>query len=299
MRMSRDEFDAAMQAEWRRRARGARAWIALGAVLGAAFLGFFGWAWSGGAGATGPVVGLILGLLLGGGIAWLVVRARARRAAHRAVAARWARDNGWEYAEKVDVPGIDLGFLRQGDRRYCEDGASGSLAGHPAEFANFTVEKDSTDSEGRRQVDYDHYFIVVVHRPWQGPALTMVRRSLSLGRGLRNALRSSATSRKVVEVENDAFAKEFQVTIPDAWQPDVVFLLIPPDMQEDLATRRRLDDVRQVDADPAFLFLAWPKHFSAEDLPLLEARLADVEWLAGRWGDVPPAMRPMAPGGTA
>ena len=295
--MSRDQFDAAVQEEWRKRSRGARAWMAVSGLLGAVLLAAVGGAWTGSAG--GAVVGGVLGVVGGAGIAWLVVRAQARRAAHRAVAADWARDHGWHYAEKVEVPAIDLGFLRQGDRRYCEDGATGHLAGHPAEFANFTVENDSTDSEGRRQVDYDHYFIVVVHRHWQGPALTMVRRSISLGRGLRNAIRSSATARKVVDVENDAFAKEFQVTIPDEWQPDVVFLLIPPDMQEHLADGARLQDVRQVDADPSFLFLAWPKHFSAEDLPVLETRLADVEWLAGRWGDVPPAMRPLAPGGTA
>lgn len=296
--MSRDQYNAAVQAEWRKRARGARAWMAVGAALGAVLLGPIGWAWTGGNG-VGAVVGALVGVAAGAGIAWLVVRAQARRAAHRAVAANWARDHGWQYAEKVEIPAIDLGFLRQGDRRYCEDGALGHLAGHPAEFANFTVEKDSTDGEGRRQTDYDRYFIVVIHRQWQGPALTMVRRSISLGRGLRNAVRSSATSRKVVDVENDSFAKEFQVTIPDEWQPDVVFLLIPPDMQEQLADGVRLDDVRQVDAHPAFLFLAWPKHFSAEDLPLLEQRLGDVEWLAGRWGDVPPAMRPLAPGGAA
>ena len=295
--MSREEFDRAMDVEWRRRSKGAIGWTALGAVLGALVLGALGAAWSANGSWAGVVIGIGAGVLLGGGIAWLIVRSRARRAAHLSVAGRWARDNGWSFAEKVEVPAIDVGFLRQGDRRYCEDGATGTLGGHPAEFANFTVENDSTDSDGNRQTSYEHFFIVVVHRPWEGPHLTMVRRSLGLGRGMRDAVRSATTSRQVVEVENDAFAKEFQVTIPDEWGPDVVFLLIPPDMQEQLAEDTRLDGVRQVTCDAAFLFLAWRKHFSADDLPLLERRLDDAAWLDDRWRDVPPAMRPVAHGG--
>lgn len=53
-------------------------------------------------------------------------------------------------------------------------------------------------------------------------------------------------------------------------------------------------DVLQVDATPAFLFLAWRKHFSAEDLPLHERRIADAERLADRWKtNVPVTMRPL------
>ena len=294
--MPPDEFDHAMDAEWARRKGGARWWMALGAVAGALVLGVFGWSWSQVVGAGALVGALAIGAVAGAGIAWLIVRSQARRAAHLTVAARWARDNGWAYAQKVDVPGIDLGFLRQGDRRYCEDGASGQIGGHPAQFANFTVENDSTDGKGNRHTSYDHYFIVVVHRAWEGPRLTMVRRSLGLGRGMRDAVRSAATSRQVVDLEHDDFADEFQVTIPDEWGRDVAFLLIPPDVQEALMDGTRLEDVRQVDAAADFLFLAWRSHFSADDLPLLDDRLADTAWLLGRWGDVPPAMRPVARG---
>ncbi len=294
--MPRDEFDHAMQAEWERRRGSARRWMALGAVAGAGVLGVFGWSWSQVVGAGALVASLVLGAAAGAGIGWLVVRSRARRAAHLAVAAQWARDNDWAYANKVDVPDIDLGFLRQGDRRYCEDGASGHIGGHPAQFANFTVENDSTDSKGNRHTNYDHYFIVVVNRAWEGPRLTMVRRSLGLGRGMRDAVRSAATSRQVVDLEHDDFADEFQVTIPDEWGRDVAFLLIPPDVQEAFMDGTRLADVRQVDSAADFLFLAWKRHFSADDLPTLDDRLADTAWLLGRWGDVPLAMRPVARG---
>ena len=84
------------------------------------------------------------------------------------------------------------------------------------------------------------------------------------------------------------------MTIPDEWGRDVAFLLIPPDVQEALMDGTRLEDVRQVDAAADFLFLAWRSHFSADDLPLLDDRLADTAWLLGRWGDVPPAMHPVA-----
>ena len=294
--MSRDEFDAAMDAEWARRSGAARWWMALGAIAGAAVIAILGWSWSEVVGTGGLVAATVVGAAIGAGIAWLVIRSRVRRAAHMAVAARWARDNGWTYAEKIDIPGIDLGFLRQGDRRYCEDGATGTIGGYPGQFANFTVENDSTDGKGNRHTSYDHYFIVVVQRAWEGPRLTMVRRSFGLGRGMRDAVRSAATSRQVVDLEHDDFADEFQVTIPDEWGRDVAFLLIPPDVQEALMDGTRLQDVRQVDAAADFLFLAWRSHFSADDLPVLDDRLADTAWLLGRWGDVPLAMRPVARG---
>lgn len=81
------------------------------------------------------------------------------------------------------------------------------------------------------------------------------------------------------------------MTIPDDWGNDVAFLLIPPDVQEAMMDGTRLEDVRQVDAAADFLFLAWRSHFSADDL-----LLDDTAWLLGGWGDVPPAMRPVARG---
>ena len=51
-----------------------------------------------------------------------------------------------------------------------------------------------------------------------------------------------------------------------------------------------------MDATPSFLYLAWKGHFSAEDIPELEARIAAAAALAGRWhDDVPLSMRPITP----
>lgn len=293
--VSVDEFAEAV-ATARGGSRGRdRLWIGLGAIIGAGFLGIFGATWSTATGSTAVlIVALIIGAVVGGGIAVLVVRSRARRAAHLQVAARWAAANGWEYIEKYPMPDIDLDFLRQGDRRRCEDGARGRVAGHPAEIVNFTVEEESQGADGDRHVSRYPYFLLIIHREWAGPHLTAVRRSMKFGIGLRNAVRSKATDRQVVDMENDAFAGEFQVTLPDEWGKDVAFLLLPPDMQEQLVEGTLVPDVLQVDVTPAFLFLAWRKHFSAEDLPLLERRIADAERLADRWErNVPVAMRPL------
>lgn len=294
--MSQDAFDQAVDAEWSRSARRGIAWTIVGAAIGALILGLLGLYWSQSMGAGALVGGIAVGAVLGGGFAWLLARDRAARAAHLALAHQWARANGWLFTERPTVPDIDLAFLRQGDRRYCEDGGVGMIDARPARFANFTIETDHNDANGDQQTNYEAWFFIVISRPWQGPELTLLRRSVRRGRAMRDALKTAATSRQVVDVENDAFAAEFQVTIPDAWDRDVVFLLIPPDMQEHLAEGQRLEGVRQVHSHPDFIFLAWRKHFSAKDLPLLERRLADSEWLYRRWGDVPLAMRPPAHG---
>lgn len=289
------EFHAALEEARRRNSRGNRALLIGGAVVGAIAIGIVG------AGATGggvvvTLAAIVLGALAGVGVGALIARARNRRTAHLSASAAWAAGNGWQYSEKASLPPIDHGFLEQGDRRYAEDGATGTIAGHPAHLVNFTVEEDRTDGDGNHRTDRIEYFLVVIERPWQGPHLAITRRSITLGRGWRNALRSSATGDQAVELESDAFAKRFQVLLPDDWGKDVAFLLIPPDMQEQMAGDALLDDVLQVDATPSFIFLAWRDHFSAEDIPLLERRIADAGALAARWADdVPASMRPAPP----
>jgi len=286
------EFDAALEAARLRNRRGNRAWLIGATVAGAIFFGIFGAA----AGAAVAIGAIVFGALVGLGIGALVVRARNRRAAHLSASAAWAARNGWQYAEKASLPAIDHDFLEQGDRRYAEDGATGTIASHPAHLVNFTVEEDRRDSDGHEHTDRFEYFLLVIERTWQGPHLAMTRRSITIGRGWRNALRSSATGEQAVELENDAFAKRFQVLIPDEWGKDVAFLLIPPDMQEQMADGTLLDDVLRVDATPSFIFLAWREHFSAEDIPLLESRIAGATALATRWADdVPLSMRPAVP----
>lgn len=287
------EFDAALLEARRRNRRGNRAWLVGATVVGAVFLGIVGAASVADGGAWVALAGLVLGALVGLGIGALVVRARNRRAAHLSASAAWAARNGWQYAQEATLPAIDHGFLQQGDRRYAEDGATGTIAGHPAHLINFTVEEDRQDGDNRR-TDRFEYFLIVIERPWQGPHLAMTRRSITVGRGWRNALRSSVTGEQAVELENDEFASRFQVLLPDDWGKDVAFLLIPPDMQEHMADGTLLDDVLQVDATPSFIFLAWRDHFSAEDIPLLESRIADAGALAERWADdVPLSMRPV------
>lgn len=282
------DFQGALEQARERNRRGNR-WIILGAAAaGAVFVGL----WGAASGVGVAIAAAVIGALVGIGVGALVARARNRRAAHVSAAAAWAARNGWHYSEKAGLPAIDLGFLEQGDRRYAEDGATGTIAGHPAEILNFTVEEDRHDGDSHT-TDRIEYFLIVVSRPWQGPHLAMTRRSITIGRGWRNALRSGATDDQVVELENDVFAKRFQVRIPDEWGKDVAFLLIPPDMQEQMAGGDLLDDVLQVDATASFIFLAWKGHFSAEDIPLLESRIADATALATRWADdVPMSMRP-------
>lgn len=289
------EFDIAVDAAEQRNRGRDMGWRIGGTLIGALIVGFWGYMASVGSGSAWPfVIALIGGALIGLGVAWLFVRARNRRQAHAVVAASWATRNRWDYRQRATVPLIDLGFLEQGDRRYAEDGAVGAIAGHPAELLNFTVERDTRDSDGHETTEKDEFFLIVLQRPWKGPRLEMVRRSITFGRGLRNAVRSSATGEQVVDLENDAFAKEFQVLLPDAWGKDVAFLMIPPDMQEQMADGALLPDVLQVDCDPDFLFLAWRGHFSAEDIPLLESRIADAGRLAVRWADdIPVSLRPV------
>ena len=297
--MAQSEFDTAVEEARQRNRTGNRAWRIGGAVAGAIFFGIFGAVGSVAGGAWIVAVAIVFGALVGLGIASLVVRSRNRRAAHLSVAANWAARNGWDYRETTDIPAIDLGFLEQGDRRYAEDGASGTIAGHQAEILNFTVEEDRRDADGDRTTDRYPFFLIVIHRAWQGPHVAMTRRSISFGRGWRNALRSSVTGEQAVEMENDAFEKRFQVLLPDDWGKDVAFLLIAPDMQEQMADGRMLADVLQVDATPAFMFLAWKGHFSAEDIPELEERIAGAAVLAERWrDDIPVSMRPLSAPGT-
>lgn len=289
------EFDTAVEEAAQRNRTGNRAWRIGGTAVGAVVFGFFGLIVA----AAGPwvlPVAVVIGALAGFGLASLVVRVSNEMAAHLTVAARWAARNGWEYREHTQVPAIGLEFLELGDRRYAEDGATGTISGHPAEFLNFTIEDDRRDSDGDRKTDRLPYFLIVIHRTWQGPHLTMTRRLISFGRSWRNALHSKVTGEQAVEMENDEFEKRFQVLIPDDWGKDVAFLLIPPDMQEQMADDRLLPDVLQVDVTPAFVFLAWDGHFSAEDIPLLESRINDAAALATRWADdVPMSMRPAPP----
>lgn len=293
------ELDAALDAAGARNRAGNRAWlVGMAAGVGVVVALAAGPPAYAAGGALALAVAIVLGVLVGLGIGALVVRARNRKTAFRSILGGWARRNGWTYAEQAALPTIDLPFLEQGDRRYAEDGLAGAIAGHPAEVVNFTVEEDSVDSEGRRRTDYHRYTVITVHRHWQGPEIAIRRRSFTLGRGLRNALRSSLTSEQVVEVENDEFAKRFQVAIPDDWGKDVAFLLLPPDMQEQMADDSLLPDLFEAHADPEFLFLAWKGHVSGKDLPEAERRIAAATALQERWADdVPAAMRPLPPPG--
>jgi len=255
-----------------------RRWWILGVALaGALLLGALGGTWP--ARAVVAVVALITISALGAGI--VVLRAQGR--ARQGVLDAWAVAHGFLPATIDVLPPFSL--LRSGESRRVECAYSGTVGGRYVTWCNYTYETSSTDANGNRTIQRHPYTVLLFGHEVPVAHLRLTRRSLGgFGRGVGDRIDTGLSSLQAVAVENDRFARRWQLMIDDADARHMAYFLFPPTLQEQLAAGGALSgDIHAVEAADGVAMAAWRRHTGPGELAALEVHLAEASALLDRW----------------
>lgn len=160
-----------------------------------------------------PIVGAILGALLGYAVFRFVLYTSASLTADDLYRSDWCAERGMTYREEFAFP-PDAPYANSGDKRKATDAFEGEWNGLRTLFYNFTYtdEGDSDDPD----TNYDFKIMRLQGSDLPIDRLTIHRRSGLNRFAWADKLQGAMTKERPVSLESVAFNEQFDLTIDDA-----------------------------------------------------------------------------------